>query len=85
MTTLATRRKKRRNPLGERSVMDPSERLAAILEKNRDAVAPNLPSELLKDINDIEQANQFDADRNKARREIRRVIAAYANKLSLGG
>lgn len=65
--------------------MDPSERLAAILEKNRDAVAPNLPSDLLKDINDIEQANQFDADRNKARREIRRVIAAYANKLSLGG
>jgi hypothetical protein len=62
---------------------DPAERLKEILERNRQRVAPDFPAELLDEIADIEEQNQFDDDRKKARQNLRIAIDTAAKTLRL--
>jgi hypothetical protein len=57
------------------SARDPSARLSEILERNRADVAPDFPQELLAEIAQIEEQNQFDDDRRPAKQRIREAVA----------
>lgn len=56
-------------------------RFLGILEKNRKKVAPGLPSDLLAEIAQIEEENQFDDDRKKARQNLRESVEHAARSI----
>jgi hypothetical protein len=62
---------------------DSAIRLLEILERNRQKVAPELPSDLLKEIAEIEEDNQFDDDRKKARQNLREAVSNAARSIRL--
>src|SRR4051812_31039282 len=63
------------------SQRDPAARLREILERNRQKIAPDLPRDLLVEIADIEEQNQFDDDRKKARQNVRDAVGYAAKSL----
>lgn len=62
---------------------DPAARTLKVLEATRQAEHPGLPAALLAEIATIEEQNQFDDDRSKARRAIRDLIDQYARSAAL--
>jgi hypothetical protein len=61
-----------------------SSRLQTVLERTRERVSPNLSSEFVADVSDVEERNQFDDDRGAARTELRRLIAIELEKRKTG-
>lgn len=62
---------------------DPAARLTEILERNRRQIAPDLPADLLLEIAEIEEQNQFDDDRKKARQNLREAVSGVARSVRL--
>jgi hypothetical protein len=63
---------------------DPAARLREILERNRKKIAPDLPRDLLTEIAEIEEQNQFDDDRKNARQNLREAVGHAAKAIRLG-
>ena len=63
---------------------DPGARLTQILERNRARTAPDLPSDLLAEMAEIEEQNQFDDDRRDARQALREAVANALRKADIG-
>jgi len=57
--------------------------LRDILERNRQKLAAELPPDLLMEIAEIEEQNQFDDDRKKARQNLRDAVGHAARSLRL--
>ena len=64
------------------SLPSPSQRLCEILERNRETHSPELPAELVATLAEIEERDQFDDDRQRAKSDIREVIADAAKLAS---
>jgi hypothetical protein len=62
---------------------DPAERFREILERNRAEVAPDLPRELLEEMADVEEQNQFDDDRKPTRNALRASVENALRQLNL--
>lgn len=62
---------------------DPAARLLAILERNREKLESEIPADLLGEIAEIQQQSQFDDDRGKTRKEIRKLVEQYAKQMAL--
>jgi hypothetical protein len=67
--------------MDERS--DQAERLKGILLGNREAFGNGLPEDVLIEIAEIEEQNQFDDDRASTQKAIRDLISAAAKSLRL--
>lgn len=57
--------------------------LLAILEKNRADNAADVPPDLLTEIAEIQQQNQFDDDRKKTLKAMREIVEQYAKSITL--
>lgn len=64
---------------------DQAHRLKQILLRNRESLDLELPEDLLLEIAEIEEQNQFDDDRSKAQRAIRETVVAAGKTLRLAG
>lgn len=62
---------------------DQAQRLKQILLRNRESLDLELPEDLLLEIAEIEEQNQFDDDRSKAQRAIRETVVAAGKTLRL--
>lgn len=49
-------------------------RLWRVLVRNREAIAPDVPNDVLREIAEIEERNQYDDDRRKVLVEVRQVF-----------
>lgn len=63
--------------------LDKAARLDQILLRNREALGVEIPEELLLEIAEIEEQNQFDDDRRKAREAIREIVVAAGRQIRL--
>jgi hypothetical protein len=65
---------------------DQAARLEQILKRNRDSLDldAELPEELLLEIAEIEEQNQFDDNRSKAQKAIRDAVEAAGKAIRLG-
>ena len=50
-------------------------RLTPILERHREALAPDLSNEFVREVAEIEENFQFENDREEAKRRIRQALA----------
>jgi hypothetical protein len=62
---------------------DQAETLLRILEKNRADHCSSVPADLLADIAELQQQNQFDDDRRKTQKAIREIVEQYAKQIAL--
>ena len=61
-------------------------RLIAVLARHKDDLAPDVPIELLREIAEIEERNQYDDDRRGVLRELRSLVEdATRARLREGG
>jgi predicted transcriptional regulator len=57
--------------------------LLEILEKNRARDTVDVPPELLAEIAELQQQNQFDEDRKKVVKAMREIVEQYAKGIAL--
>lgn len=62
---------------------DQAQRLKQILLRNREKMGADLPEDLLLEIAEIQEQNQFDDDRSKTQKAIREAVVAAGKSLRL--
>ncbi len=63
---------------------DQAARLEEILVRNRGELEAGLPEELLLEVAEIEEQNQFDDNRSKAQKAIRDAVESAGKALRMG-